>query len=58
MLAVASVPLVYATSQLDEGMLCVFLYWESLVMVRYSLQYFKRLECRRRRRRCRRRCVP
>ncbi len=39
MLAVASVPPVYTTSQLDEGILCVlfFLYWESSVMVRHSL---------------------
>jgi hypothetical protein len=37
-LAVASVPPVSVTSQLDEGILYVlFLYWESLVMVRYSL---------------------
>ena len=40
-LAVASVPPVYTTSQLDEGILCVFLYWESLVMVRYSLPLMK-----------------
>ncbi len=41
MLAVASVPPVYMTSQLDEGILCVFLYQESSVMVRYSLPLMK-----------------
>jgi hypothetical protein len=35
-LAVASVPPVYLTPQLDEGVLFV-LDWESLFMVRYSL---------------------
>jgi hypothetical protein len=40
MLAVASVPPVYAASQLDEGVLCVF-FWESSVMVRYSLPLLK-----------------
>ncbi len=40
MLAVASVPPVYATSQLDEGILCI-LHWESSVMVRYSLPLMK-----------------
>ena len=39
-LAVASVPPVYTTSQLDEGILCV-LHWERLVMVRYSLPLMK-----------------
>ncbi len=39
-LAVASVPPVYTTSQLDEGILCV-LHWESLVMVRYTLPFMK-----------------
>ncbi len=39
-LAVTSVPPVYATSQLDEGILCV-LHWESSVMVRYSLPLMK-----------------
>ncbi len=42
MLAVASVPPVYATSQLDEGILCVFFFhWESLAIVRYSLPLLK-----------------
>jgi hypothetical protein len=41
MLAVALVPPVYTTSQLDEGILCFFLYWESLVMVSYSLPLMK-----------------
>jgi hypothetical protein len=40
-LAVTSVPPVYMTSQLDEGMLCVFLHWESSAMVRYSLPLMK-----------------
>ncbi len=39
-LAVTSVPPVYTTSQPDEG-ICVFLHWESLVMVRYSLPLMK-----------------
>ena len=39
-LAVASVPPVYMTSQLDEGILCVF-YWEGSVVVRYSLPLMK-----------------
>ncbi len=53
MLAVASVPPVYVPSQLDEGMLCVFIYWDSLVMVRHSLplmkgdwvRFFSHLKC-------------
>ncbi len=40
-LAVALVPPVYTTSQLDEGILCV-LHWESSVMVRNSLPLMKR----------------
>ncbi len=38
--AVASVPPVYATSQLDEGILC-FQHWDCLAMVRYSLPLLK-----------------
>ncbi len=40
MLAVASVPPVDTTSQLDEGILW-FSHWESLVMVRFSLPLMK-----------------
>ncbi len=41
MLAVASVHPVSATSQLDEGILCIFLHWESSAIVRYSLPLLK-----------------